>query len=121
MIAQPYHLYVERIDAARNMARYYALSIRPTLLGDASLLRSWGRIGCRGQQTIHLFQDERQAVSLFLNWPLRNLKRATDPAQTVEIRETWLFLPQQRDDNGRNGCRDSGIEEHAESFYDDNE
>lgn len=67
MIAQQYHLYIERIDARKNMARYYALSIQPTLFGEASLSRCWGRIGSRGQQKIHLFEDERQAVSLFLD------------------------------------------------------
>lgn len=66
MIAQPYHLYVERTDAARNMARFYAFSIQPTLVGKASLLRCWGRIGCRGQQKVHLFEHEDQAVELFL-------------------------------------------------------
>lgn len=72
---QPYHLYIERIDATKNMARYYALSIPPTLFGEVSLLRSWGRIACRGQQKIHLFQDERQAVSLFLELALQKRKR----------------------------------------------
>ena len=38
MIAQPYYLYAERIDAAKNMTRFYALSIQPTLFGQASLL-----------------------------------------------------------------------------------
>lgn len=66
MIAQPYHLYVERIDARKNMARFYALSIQPTLFGHASLLRCWGRIGCRGQQKVHMFEHEDQAVELFL-------------------------------------------------------
>lgn len=66
MIAQPYHLYIERIDATKNMARFYALSIQPTLFGQASLLRCWGRIGCRGQQKIHMFEHEDQAVDLFL-------------------------------------------------------
>ena len=49
MLAQPYHLYVERMDAQKNMARFYALSIEPTLFGDVCLIRRWGRIGTRGQ------------------------------------------------------------------------
>ncbi|WP_348649605.1 WGR domain-containing protein [Rhizobium leguminosarum] len=48
------------------MARFYALSIQPTLFGHASLLRCWGRIGCRGQQKVHMFEHEDQAVELFL-------------------------------------------------------
>jgi predicted DNA-binding WGR domain protein len=35
MIAQPYKLYIERTDPRRNMARFYAMSIDPTLFGDA--------------------------------------------------------------------------------------
>ncbi|KUM25198.1 hypothetical protein AU467_04245 [Mesorhizobium loti] len=39
MIAQPYHVYVERTDAAKNMARYYVLEISGTLVGEACLTR----------------------------------------------------------------------------------
>ncbi|MGO7014944.1 WGR domain-containing protein, partial [Rhizobium johnstonii] len=45
MSTQPYHLYIERIDPSKNMARFYALSIEPNLFGGTSLVRSWGRIG----------------------------------------------------------------------------
>ncbi len=66
MIAQPYHLYVEKIDASKNMARYYAMSIEPTLFGDTCLTRRWGRIGTGGQKLAHHFQCEEEAVELFL-------------------------------------------------------
>lgn len=33
---------LDRIDPARNMARYYVLSIEPTLFDDSSLVREWG-------------------------------------------------------------------------------
>jgi len=66
MISQPYNFYVERIDKTRNMARFYAMSIEPTLFGDASLTRRWGRIGARGQSMIQLFQDQEDALALFL-------------------------------------------------------
>ncbi|MDQ1199257.1 WGR domain-containing protein [Agrobacterium sp. SORGH_AS 787] len=67
MIAQPYHLYVERIAPEKNMARFYALAVQPTLFGEVSLVRAWGRIGTRGQQIVHLFDNEHDAVTLFLN------------------------------------------------------
>jgi predicted DNA-binding WGR domain protein len=92
MIAQPYYLYVERIDASRNMARFYALSIQPTLFGEASLLRCWGRIGCHGQQKIHVFEDEQQAVGLFLELLSQKRKKGYRPAQTVEIQAIRLRL-----------------------------
>lgn len=63
MIAQPYQLYVERIDAAKNMARFYAMSIEPTLFGDVCLTRRWGRIGAEGQSKRHSFSAHILQVS----------------------------------------------------------
>ena len=65
MIAQPYHLYVERTNAEKNMARFYALSIEPTLFGDVCLVRRWGRIGTRGQMKAMSFASEDEAMALF--------------------------------------------------------
>lgn len=48
MIVQPYRLYVERTDAAANMARFYAMSIEPTLFGDVCLVRRWGSTATAG-------------------------------------------------------------------------
>ena len=42
------HILLERIDPSQNMARYYVLSIEPTLFGDSALVREWGRIGVTG-------------------------------------------------------------------------
>lgn len=75
MIAQPYHLYVERTDLTKNMARYYAMTIEPTLFGDCCLTRRWGRIGTRGQEKIHHFQREEDAVRLFLDLLCRRRAR----------------------------------------------
>jgi predicted DNA-binding WGR domain protein len=40
---------LRRIDPARNMARYYALTLEPTLFGEIAVMRHWGRIGTRGR------------------------------------------------------------------------
>jgi predicted DNA-binding WGR domain protein len=74
MITQPYHLYVERTDARKNMARFYAMAIEPNLFGEACLTRCWGRIGTNGQTMSHHFKTEREAVVLFLDL-LRQKKR----------------------------------------------
>ena len=66
MIAQQYQLYIERRDPRRNMARFYALSIEETLFGQARLVRRWGRIGTEGRVVQHSFDDEGEAVCLFL-------------------------------------------------------
>jgi predicted DNA-binding WGR domain protein len=56
------NLVLHRIDAARNMARFYAMSIEPTLFGGEALVRNWGRIGTQGRYRIDLFEDEVAAA-----------------------------------------------------------
>lgn len=79
MIAQPYQLYVERTDASRNMARFYAMSIEPTLFGDVCLTRRWGRIGAQGQMMRHSFPRETEAVALFLELLRQKRRRGYRP------------------------------------------
>jgi predicted DNA-binding WGR domain protein len=40
---------LRRIDAEKNMARFYRLDIQPDLFGGWSFIREWGRIGRPGQ------------------------------------------------------------------------
>ena len=42
-------LYLERRDASRNMARFYAFSVEQDLFGALLAVRRWGRIGTRGR------------------------------------------------------------------------
>jgi len=79
MLAQPYQLYVERRDASRNMARFYAMSIEQTLFGQACLIRRWGRIGAYGQTMQHSFDREDEAVQLFLYLLRQKRKRGYRP------------------------------------------
>jgi len=79
MIVQPYRIYIERTEASSNMARYYAMEISATLFGEACLTRSWGRIGKRGQSKMHHFENENDAVDLFLELMRRKRKRGYRP------------------------------------------
>ena len=79
MVTQPYQLYIERTDAAKNMARFYALALSTTLFGEACLTRRWGRIGGAGQIKIHQFPDEQEAVRLFLHLLKRKRSRGYRP------------------------------------------
>ncbi|WP_029006381.1 WGR domain-containing protein [Azorhizobium doebereinerae] len=79
MLAQPYHLYIERRDAPRNMARFYAMSIERTLFGQACLIRRWGRIGAHGQMMQHSFDREDEAVQLFLDLQRQKRNRGYRP------------------------------------------
>lgn len=42
-------VYLTHIDPDLNMARFYTMSLQPTLFGEWSLVREWGRIGQGGQ------------------------------------------------------------------------
>ena len=52
---------LHRVDPAQNMARFYAMSIAPTLFGETSLIRNWGRIGKRGQLRLDTFDTAAEA------------------------------------------------------------
>lgn len=79
MITQTYQLYVERTDPSKNMARFYAMAIEPTLFGEVRLTRRWGRIGARGQLMAHSFAREEDAVGLFLDLLRQKRKRGYHP------------------------------------------
>lgn len=84
MIAQQYQLYIERREPDRNMARFYALSIEETLFGQARLVRRWGRIGTTGRAVQHSFDDEREAVALFLDLLRAKRLRGYGPRSAVQ-------------------------------------
>ena len=56
-------LHLTRVDAALNMARFYALSAQPTLFGEVAVLRVWGRIGTSGQAMMQTFDDAATAAA----------------------------------------------------------
>ena len=56
---EPVHL--QRIDPKRNMRRFYAAEIQPTLFGGASLVRRWGRIGGQGRMMLETFDHAEEA------------------------------------------------------------
>jgi predicted DNA-binding WGR domain protein len=43
---------LHRIDPDRNMARFYCVDVAPTLFGEVSVLRTWGRIGTQGRMSL---------------------------------------------------------------------
>lgn len=90
MIVQNYRLYIERRDAGRNMARFYALSIEETLFGQTCLVRRWGRIGTTGRMVQHSFDDERDAVGLFLELLRAKQRRGYGPRAAAQRLHTAL-------------------------------
>lgn len=85
MITQPCHLYVERVAPEKKLARFYPLAVQPTMFGEVSLVRVWGRIGTGGQQMEQLFDNESQAINLFLDVLREKRKRGYRPKRPVDI------------------------------------
>jgi predicted DNA-binding WGR domain protein len=69
------HLVLHRRDPSCNMARYYVLSIAPSLFGDAALIREWGRIGRPGQRRVELYESRSCAVEALETWLQRKRRR----------------------------------------------
>jgi predicted DNA-binding WGR domain protein len=49
------------IDPTKNMRRFYCVQIVPTLFGEWSIMREWGRIGSPGRVTVESFASEDEA------------------------------------------------------------
>lgn len=61
------------------MFRFYGLSLQPTLFGEMSVMRSWGRIGTLGRQKVDIFatnDDAAKALSRLLAAKIKRGYRA---------------------------------------------
>ena len=68
-------LVLERVDRTKNMARYYVLSVEPTLFAESSLVRRWGRIGGAGRTRIDLHASPPLAHIALNTWLERKRRR----------------------------------------------
>jgi len=68
-------IYLTKRDAAKNMARFYALDVQPTLFGDWALVKEWGRIGRAGQGRSSLYGERVQAEAMLGRELDRRIKR----------------------------------------------
>ena len=66
----PDMIYLTRVIPDLNMARFYAVSVQPTLFGEVAVVRHWGRIGTRGKGMMVTWPDEARAMAA-----LQTLKR----------------------------------------------
>lgn len=57
------------------MARYYGLTLQPTLFGEMSLVRHWGRIGTRGRQKTESFASGDEAISALSKLATQKIRR----------------------------------------------
>ena len=68
-------LVLERREPDVNMASYYVLSIEPSLFGDPTLVREWGRIGHNGRRIIEIHGSDQDAAQSLDVWLERKLRR----------------------------------------------
>lgn len=66
---------LRRIDAARNMRRFYRLDIERDLFGGFLFMKQWGRIGARGRVTAERFDDEAPALAALQQHAARKRRR----------------------------------------------
>lgn len=74
-----------RDDPTKHISRFYRVEISANLFQEFSVLREWGRVGCKGRQIIRLFPD------------LLSASLAADTIRKTNLRRGYLkaniFLP----------------------------
>lgn len=58
---QQHEFHFRKVQALCNMRVFYTVSLQPTLFGEWSLVRRWGRVGTNGQSLLHTYDSEVQA------------------------------------------------------------
>jgi predicted DNA-binding WGR domain protein len=59
-------LRLEKRLPEKNQFRFYRLDLQPTLFGEWSVVREWGRIGRQGRVVVDTFKTEPEAQSVLL-------------------------------------------------------
>ena len=70
-----------RIDAARNMRRFYAVDVTPTLFGEWQLVREWGRMGQGGTVRACTYPARDEAEKVQARSISRKLRRGYIPVE----------------------------------------
>lgn len=58
---QQHEFHFRKVQALCNMRRFYTVSLQPTLFGEWSLIRRWGRVGTRGRSLLNTYESEVRA------------------------------------------------------------
>jgi predicted DNA-binding WGR domain protein len=77
------YVYFTSIDPARNRYRFYTLTWQPGLLGEVSLVRSWGRLGGRGRFCSRVYNSSAEAQKEIARLIERRIKRGYRPVAVV--------------------------------------
>jgi predicted DNA-binding WGR domain protein len=58
----PTEVRMRRIEPEKNMYRFYAMSIQPTLFNEWAVVRNWGRIGTAGRSRLDIHNGPGEAI-----------------------------------------------------------
>lgn len=75
---------LHRIDAARNMRRFYALDMEAELFSGVLLMKAWGRIGARGRVMAEHYDDVELARAALQKQAARKRRRGYAPRETPD-------------------------------------
>ena len=67
--------YLEKVEPKQRMLRFYALRVAPTLFGEWTLVREWGRIGSGGTVREDWFGTEEEAQVAMVELALQKQRR----------------------------------------------
>ena len=68
-------LHLRREVPAKNMRRFYLMTVQRDLFGGASLIREWGRVGSPGKVRIEHHHDEGHALNALAHLMVAKRKR----------------------------------------------
>lgn len=71
----PDRAYLQKIVPEANQKRFYAMTAIPTLFGEWSVMREWGRIGSPGTVRVDFHKDEGRAISALADLARKKIKR----------------------------------------------
>ena len=94
-------IYLTKIDAARNLARFYSLDLQPDLFGGWALVRRWGRIG-RGARSAA--PSMRSGKAPRRHWNASSAAGSGAAMRSRQCRVIGRFLPGRNLAPGEGGC-----------------
>ena len=75
--------HLHRTDPKANMARFYCIDVAPTLFGEVSVLRTWGRIGTRGRTSVETCLSAAEAEKAALRTLRQKVRRGHLPTRQM--------------------------------------
>ena len=75
-----YGVALRRLDSPRNMARFYAVTVKTSLSGQWALVKRWGRINTEGRRVEEWFSQFPPALAAAADQVEAKRRRGYQPA-----------------------------------------